>query len=113
MASNKLAGLAESGLVTVFTFPGKLITKDDGLRQLMKTVPNVFVASIDHPTPGTWTLEVSTEVSDHQSTPAEENVGGQWHSVRVSGISEVDFVPGFAANPLPHNRGASRQPIAG
>ncbi|KAL5107767.1 Hemicentin-1 [Taenia crassiceps] len=92
---------------------GKLITKEDGLRQLMKTVPNVFVASIDHPTPGTWTLEVSAEVSGQPSISGEENLGGQWHSVRVSGISEVDFVPGFAANQLPHNRGASRQPIAG
>ncbi|VUZ55036.1 unnamed protein product [Hymenolepis diminuta] len=93
---------------------GKLITKEDGLRQLMKTVPSVFVASIDHPTPGIWTLEVSAEVSGGQlSSSGEENLGGQWHSVRVSGISEVDFIPGFAANPLPYNRGASRQPIEG
>ncbi|EUB62928.1 Hemicentin-1 [Echinococcus granulosus] len=92
---------------------GKLITKEDGLRQLMKTVPNVFVASIDHPTPGTWTLEVSAEVSGQPSVSGEENLGGQWHSVRVSGISEIDFVPGFAANQLPYNLGASRQPIAG
>lgn len=91
-----------------------MITKEDGLRQLMKTVPSVFVASIDHPTPGIWTLEVSAEVSGGQSSvPGEENLGGQWHSVRVSGISEVDFIPGFAANPLPYNRGASRQPIEG
>ncbi|VDN96274.1 unnamed protein product [Rodentolepis nana] len=93
---------------------GKLITKEDGLRQLMKTVPSVFVASIDHPSPGTWTLEVSAEVSGGQSSSSgEESIGGQWHSVRISGISKVDFIPGFAANPLPYNRGASRQPIDG
>uniref|UniRef100_A0A5K3F1W2 Hemicentin-1 n=1 Tax=Mesocestoides corti TaxID=53468 RepID=A0A5K3F1W2_MESCO len=92
---------------------GKLITKEDGLRQLMKTVPSVFVASIDHPTPGTWTLEVSTDAAGSPSISREEKTGGQWHSVRVSGISDVDFVPGFAANPIPFNRGASRQPIDG
>ncbi len=99
--------------LTSAIFTGKLITKDDGLRQLMKTVPSVFVASLDHPTPGTWTLEVSAEVGTSPTVSGEESVGGQWHSVRVSGISEVDFVPGFAANPLPYNRGASRQPIDG
>ncbi|VDN11545.1 unnamed protein product [Dibothriocephalus latus] len=74
---------------------GKLMTKDDRLRQLMKTVPTVFVASIDQPMPG------------------REDDSLQWHSVRVSGVSEVDFVPGFATTQLPHNVGSSRQPIEG
>lgn len=94
-----------------FLSAGKLITKDEGLRQLMKTVPSVFVASIDHPIPGTWTLEVSTEISEKES--GDDNKQLQWHSVRVSGISEVDFVPGFATNPLPYNVGSSRRPISG
>lgn len=92
---------------------GRLITKADGLRQLMKTVPSVFVASLDHPTPGIWSLEVSADATASTSVSGDESAGGQWHSVRVSGISEVDFYPGFAANPLPYNHGASPQPIEG
>ncbi|VEL11883.1 unnamed protein product [Protopolystoma xenopodis] len=140
-------------LVKIRNPEGKLITAAEGLNQLMKTVPSVFVGSIERPMPGFWTLEVSTEVditsgkmttiggggsgggvsinidgsggsaeedesermsgSGGQSASVSGGEGKQWHSVRVSGISEVDFVHGFGTRPLAYNYAASRQPISG
>ncbi|KAF6770638.1 hypothetical protein AHF37_09998 [Paragonimus kellicotti] len=84
----------------------------------MKTVPSVFVGSVDRPTPGEWTLEVSTtaatdEQTESSGTEEPEGEEQQWFSVRVSGISDVDFLQGFSTIPREYNHGASSQPIAG
>ncbi|KAF8572398.1 hypothetical protein P879_00742 [Paragonimus westermani] len=96
----------------------KLIGTEDGLKRLMKTVPSVFVGSVDRPTPGEWTLEVSTKAATDEQTESsetEEPEGEeqQWFSVRVSGISDVDFLQGFSTIPREYNHGGSSQPIAG
>ncbi|CAH8874719.1 unnamed protein product [Trichobilharzia szidati] len=93
---------------------GKLIGKEDGLKQLMKAVKSVFVGSIDRPKAGQWTLEVGTEPEEADlDEPDESKQSERWISVRVSGISDVDFLQGFSTTPRLHNHGASTQPIAG
>ncbi|KAL3318663.1 hypothetical protein Ciccas_002675 [Cichlidogyrus casuarinus] len=95
---------------------GKQISKAEGLNQLMKTVPTVFVGSIDRPTPGLWTLEVSAGSNEKEDGAGTTKIGDPdtaWHSIRVTGLSEVDFLQGFATVPLPYNYGSSSQPIAG
>ncbi|CAH8587825.1 unnamed protein product [Schistosoma turkestanicum] len=110
---------------------GKLIDKEDGLKQLMKAVKSVFVGSIDRPKPGQWTIEVSTDVQEEEGIIDSESIDAKtnnddgdgddensqqrerWISVRVSGISDVDFLQGFSTTPRLYNYGASTQPIAG
>ncbi|TPP64512.1 Hemicentin 1 [Fasciola gigantica] len=97
---------------------GKLIGHEDGLKRLMKAVHSVFVGSIDRPAPGEWTLEVSTKMDDAASsteTPedGDESEDQQAFSVRISGISDVDLLQGFATTSHPFNYGTSRQPIGG
>lgn len=89
-----------------------MIGKNDGLKQLMKNVPSVFVASIDRPKPGQWTLEVSVVDDANQELENPANTD-QWMSVRVSGISDVDLLQGFATTPRPTNYDTSTQPIGG
>lgn len=95
---------------------GKLIGPDDGLKRLMKAVHSVFVGSIDRPAPGEWTLEVSTKMDETTSSTdvpedTDESDDQQAFSVRISGISDVDLLQGFATTPHPFNYGTSRQPI--
>ncbi|CAH8671633.1 unnamed protein product [Schistosoma margrebowiei] len=105
---------------------GKLIDKEDGLKQLMKAVKSVFVGSIDRPKPGQWTLEVGIDTEEIDSEIMDMNNDNnnninndhhlqreRWISVRVSGISDVDFLQGFSTTPKLYNYGASTQPIAG
>ncbi|VDO62502.1 unnamed protein product [Schistosoma margrebowiei] len=105
---------------------GKLIDKEDGLKQLMKAVKSVFVGSIDRPKPGQWTLEVGIDTEEIDSETMDMNNDNnnninndnhlqreRWISVRVSGISDVDFLQGFSTTPKLYNYGASTQPIAG
>ncbi|KAH9592566.1 hypothetical protein MS3_00004447 [Schistosoma haematobium] len=104
---------------------GKLIDKEDGLKQLMKAVKSVFVGSIDRPKPGQWTLEVGIDTEETDSETMDMNNDNnninndsnlqreRWISVRVSGISDVDFLQGFSTTPKLYNYGASTQPIAG
>ncbi|VDP65418.1 unnamed protein product [Echinostoma caproni] len=97
---------------------GKLIGTEDGLKRLMKAVSSVFVGSIDRPAPGEWTLEVSTKLDEAAAATdvpkdTDESLDQQAFSVRISGISDVDFLQGFATTPHPFNYGASRQPIGG
>ncbi|CAH8631898.1 unnamed protein product, partial [Dicrocoelium dendriticum] len=96
----------------------KLIGPEDGLKRLMKAVSSVFVGSIDRPSPGEWTLEISMRPKDASDAIVLEEhepdgEGQQWFSVRVSGISDVDFLQGFSTTSQEYNHGASRQPIAG
>ncbi|TNN06223.1 Hemicentin-1, partial [Schistosoma japonicum] len=102
---------------------GKLIGKEDGLKQLMKAVKSVFVGSIDRPKSGQWTLEVGIDtqvmitdipIDNDDDDDANNNIQRErWISVRISGISDVDFLQGFSTTPRLYNYGASTQPIAG
>ncbi|CAL8103250.1 unnamed protein product [Calicophoron daubneyi] len=95
---------------------GKLVGHEDGLKRLMKAVSSVFVGSIDRPTPGEWTLEVTTKKNETvalEDRNEEELMGPESFSVRVSGISDVDFLQGFSTVPQNYNHETSRQPIAG
>ncbi|GAA55160.1 hemicentin-1 [Clonorchis sinensis] len=96
----------------------KLIGPEDGLKRLMKAVSSVFVGSLDRPTPGEWTLEVITKPDESAGKAASTGEADleeeeQWFSVRVSGISDVDFLQGFSTTPKEYNQAGSQQPIAG
>ncbi|RTG86750.1 hemicentin [Schistosoma bovis] len=75
---------------------------------------------------GQWTLEVGIDTEEIDSETMDMNNDNnnninndsnlqreRWISVRVSGISDVDFLQGFSTTPKLYNYGASTQPIAG
>ncbi|XP_077986992.1 hemicentin-1-like [Glandiceps talaboti] len=76
---------------------GRKMTKENGLLELLK-INNVYVVSVKKPKPGLWKL-TATSQSKHQ--------------VRVTGVSTLDFIPGYSKKPVYHIDHTSRRPIVG
>jgi len=59
------------------------MTSDTGLKTLLE-LRNALILNVKDPTPGLWVLELSAQGA---------------HTVRVTGLSSLDFVHGFSLRP--------------
>ncbi|XP_034035488.1 hemicentin-1 [Thalassophryne amazonica] len=77
---------------------GKLIGKSDGLTELLHIPNSAKVVNIKDPHPGMWSIKTSSE--------------GR-HSVRISGLSTIDFRAGFSRTPTLDFKKTFSRPIQG
>uniref|UniRef100_UPI0037E9B6AB hemicentin-1 n=1 Tax=Semicossyphus pulcher TaxID=241346 RepID=UPI0037E9B6AB len=77
---------------------GKLVGKSDGLTELLHIPNSAKVVNIKDPQPGMWTIKTSSE--------------GR-HSVRISGLSTIDFRAGFSRKPTLDFKKTSSRPVQG
>ncbi|XP_040926337.1 hemicentin-1 isoform X2 [Betta splendens] len=77
---------------------GKLVGMTDGLTELLHIPNSAKVVNIKDPGPGTWSIKTSSE--------------GR-HSVRISGLSTIDFRAGFSRNPTLDLKKTSSRPVQG
>ncbi|XP_070688049.1 hemicentin-1 [Pempheris klunzingeri] len=77
---------------------GKLVGKSDGLTELLHIPNSARVVNIKDPQPGMWSIKTSSE--------------GR-HSVRISGLSTIDFRAGFSRKPTFDLKKTSSRPIQG
>ena len=61
---------------------GVTLTKENGLRELLK-IKKALIVNVKNPAAGLWNLKVT---------------GDSAHTVRVTGLSGLDFVHGFSRN---------------
>ncbi len=76
---------------------GVTLTKTNGLNQLLK-IRKALIVNVKDPTPGLWNLQVT---------------GDGAHTVRVTGLSGLDFVHGFSRNVTLDLRFTHHRPIKG
>ncbi|XP_069009305.1 hemicentin-1 [Embiotoca jacksoni] len=77
---------------------GKLVGKSDGLTELLHIPNSAKVFNIKDPQPGMWSIKTSSE--------------GR-HSVRISGLSNIDFRAGFSRKPTMDFKKTSSRPVQG
>ncbi|XP_056893820.1 hemicentin-1 isoform X2 [Takifugu flavidus] len=77
---------------------GKPVGKSDGLTELLHIPNSAKVFNIKDPHPGMWSIKTSS--------------GGR-HSVRISGLSTIDFRAGFSRKPTLDFRQTSSRPVQG
>ncbi|XP_036834633.1 hemicentin-1 isoform X2 [Oncorhynchus mykiss] len=77
---------------------GKLVGKSDGLTELLHIPNSARVVNIKDPEPGMWSIKTSSE--------------GR-HSVRISGVSTIDFRAGFSRKPTLDFKMTSSRPVQG
>ncbi|AWP10692.1 putative hemicentin-1 [Scophthalmus maximus] len=77
---------------------GKIVGKSDGLTELLHIPNSARVVSIKDPQPGMWSIKTSSE--------------GR-HSVRISGLSTIDFRAGFSRKPTLDFKKTSSRPVQG
>nr|XP_033816119.1 hemicentin-1 isoform X1 [Geotrypetes seraphini] len=77
---------------------GKLIKKGSGLNELLNIHNSAKVINIKDPEPGMWTIEISSS--------------GR-HSVRMTGLSTIDFRAGFSRAPTLDFKTTSSRPVQG
>ncbi|XP_060933914.1 hemicentin-1 [Limanda limanda] len=77
---------------------GNVVGKSDGLTELLHIPNSARVVSIKDPQPGTWSIKVSSE--------------GR-HSVRISGLSTIDFRAGFSKKPTLDFKKTLSRPVQG
>ncbi|KAM8746417.1 hemicentin-1 isoform 1-T1 [Acanthopagrus schlegelii] len=77
---------------------GKLVGKSDGLTELLHIPNSAKVVNIKDPQPGMWSIKTSSE--------------GR-HSVRISGLSTIDFRAGFSRKPTMDFKKTSSRPVQG
>uniref|UniRef100_A0AAV2L311 Ig-like domain-containing protein n=1 Tax=Knipowitschia caucasica TaxID=637954 RepID=A0AAV2L311_KNICA len=77
---------------------GKLIGNSDGLKELLHIPNSAKVVNIKDPQPGTWSIQTSS--------------AGR-HSVRISGLSHIDFRAGFSRNPTLDFKKTMSRPVQG
>ncbi|XP_042370765.1 hemicentin-1 [Plectropomus leopardus] len=77
---------------------GKFVGKSDGLTELLHIPNSAKVVNIKDPQPGMWSIKTSSE--------------GR-HSVRVSGLSTIDFRAGFSRKPTMDFKQTSSRPVQG
>ncbi|KAM4629779.1 hemicentin-1 [Polymixia lowei] len=77
---------------------GKLIGKSDGLTELLHIPNSAKVVNIKDPQPGMWSIKTSSQ--------------GR-HSVRISGLSTIDFRAGFSRTPTLDFKKTSSRPVQG
>uniref|UniRef100_A0A3Q3K3Y4 Hemicentin 1 n=1 Tax=Monopterus albus TaxID=43700 RepID=A0A3Q3K3Y4_MONAL len=89
-----LSGLAPD--IEIKTPQGRLVGKSDGLTELLHIPNSAKVVNIKDPQPGMWSVKTSSE--------------GR-HSVRISGLSTIDFRAGFSKKPTLDFKMTSSRPI--
>ncbi|XP_069497466.1 hemicentin-1 isoform X2 [Ambystoma mexicanum] len=77
---------------------GKLIKKGAGLNELLNIQNSAKVVNVKDPEPGMWTVKVSSS--------------GR-HSVRITGLSTIDFRAGFSRKPTLDFKQTSNRPVDG
>ncbi|XP_028259472.1 hemicentin-1 [Parambassis ranga] len=77
---------------------GKLVGKSDGLTELLHIPNSAKVVNIKDPQPGMWSIKTSSE--------------GR-HSVRISGLSTIDFRVGFSRKFTLDFKKTSSRPVQG
>ncbi|XP_074490966.1 hemicentin-1 isoform X1 [Sebastes fasciatus] len=77
---------------------GKVVGKSDGLTELLHIPNSAKVVNIKDPQPGLWSIKTSSE--------------GR-HSVRISGLSNIDFRSGFSRKPTLDFKQTSSRPVQG
>jgi len=73
------------------------MTGDTGLKTLLE-LRNALILNVKDPTPGTWVIRLSAHGA---------------HTVRVTGLSSLDFVHGFSLKPTLSLRDTVPQPTRG
>uniref|UniRef100_A0A8C6YIL3 Hemicentin 1 n=1 Tax=Nothoprocta perdicaria TaxID=30464 RepID=A0A8C6YIL3_NOTPE len=77
---------------------GKVISKGSGLNELLNIHNSAKVVNVKDPEPGTWTVKTSSS--------------GR-HSVRITGLSTIDFRAGFSKKPTLDFKRTSSRPVQG
>ncbi|XP_022603168.1 hemicentin-1 [Seriola dumerili] len=77
---------------------GKIVGKSDGLTELLHIPNSAKVVNIKDPQPGMWSIKTSS--------------GGR-HSVRISGLSTIDFRAGFSRKATLDFKKTSSRPVQG
>uniref|UniRef100_A0A8B9ER49 Hemicentin-1 n=1 Tax=Anser cygnoides TaxID=8845 RepID=A0A8B9ER49_ANSCY len=77
---------------------GKQISKGSGLNELLNIHNSAKVVNVKDPEPGTWTIKTSSS--------------GR-HSVRITGLSTIDFRAGFSKKPTLDFKKTSSRPVQG
>ncbi|KAF6734384.1 Hemicentin-1 [Oryzias melastigma] len=77
---------------------GKVVGPKDGLTELLHIPNSAKVVNIKEPQPGMWSVKTSSE--------------GR-HSVRISGLSTIDFRAGFSRKPTLDFKMTSSRPVQG
>ncbi|NWI93347.1 HMCN1 protein, partial [Pitta sordida] len=77
---------------------GKRLNKGSGLNELLNIHNSAKVVNVKDPEPGTWTIKTSSS--------------GR-HSVRITGLSTIDFRAGFSRQPTLDFRKTSSRPVQG
>ncbi|KAM6962600.1 hemicentin-1 [Aplochiton taeniatus] len=77
---------------------GKLVGTSDGLTELLNIPNSAKVVNIKDPAPGMWLIKTSSQ--------------GR-HSVRISGLSNIDFRAGFSRKPTLDFKMTSSRPVQG
>ncbi|NWV14212.1 HMCN1 protein, partial [Ptilonorhynchus violaceus] len=77
---------------------GKQLSKGSGLNELLNIQNSAKVVNVKDPEPGTWTIKTSSS--------------GR-HSVRITGLSTIDFRAGFSRKPTLDFKKTSSRPVQG
>ncbi|XP_013931103.1 PREDICTED: hemicentin-1-like, partial [Thamnophis sirtalis] len=77
---------------------GKPVKKGSGLNELLNIENSAKVVNIKDPGPGTWTIQTSSS--------------GR-HSIRITGLSNIDFRAGFSRKPTLDFKMTSTRPVQG
>ncbi|XP_070532919.1 hemicentin-1-like [Ptychodera flava] len=76
---------------------GNIVTKENGLMELLE-INNGYIVSLKNPKPGLWSLTVESDST---------------HTVRVTGLSLLDFVPGYSRERVESTSLTRHRPIVG
>ncbi|KAJ7411319.1 hypothetical protein WISP_103122 [Willisornis vidua] len=77
---------------------GKQLNKESGLNELLNIHNSAKVVNVKDPAPGMWTIKTSSS--------------GR-HSVRITGLSTIDFRAGFSRKPTLDFKKTSSRPVQG
>ncbi|KAK7933456.1 hypothetical protein WMY93_004352 [Mugilogobius chulae] len=77
---------------------GRVIGEEEGLTELLNIPNSARIVNLKFPRPGTWNLKVSCS--------------GR-HTLRVTGVSNLDFRAGFSNNPVSEFNHTRERPIKG
>uniref|UniRef100_A0A8C0VE26 Ig-like domain-containing protein n=1 Tax=Cyanistes caeruleus TaxID=156563 RepID=A0A8C0VE26_CYACU len=78
---------------------GKQLSKGSGLNELLNIHNSAKVVNVKDPEPGTWTVKVTSSSGRH--------------SVRITGLSTIDFRAGFSRKPTLDFKKTSSRPVQG
>ncbi|NXT68617.1 HMCN1 protein, partial [Chaetops frenatus] len=77
---------------------GEQLSKESGLNELLNIHNSAKIVNVKDPEPGIWTIKISSS--------------GR-HSVRITGLSTIDFRAGFSRKPTLEFKKASSRPVQG